>query len=225
VPDLPHLHHYGELSSTAPDRSPNATISRRQGALLLSCHQDPLTCTHAPEPGPLCCPVKVQGPLSQVLQPMRGWASSLMLTPRDWLTCAIRDQLHCVALRTTESKGAGSAHPLSRSPRPVLLTASIGKGLEGPPYPRPFLGRGVAVYDTLGSFLDSVVSFPTLTHSGPAYSHPTTRDSSTGLLVWSAGSEYCDWWEVVRSPKCHSQWEAGPVLQSPWTYVWSPWLP
>jgi hypothetical protein len=64
-----------ELSSSALARLSNATISRRQIQLLLSCPQGWLPAPMPPEPAPLCCPVKVQGPFSQVLQPVRGWAS------------------------------------------------------------------------------------------------------------------------------------------------------
>ena len=36
---------------------------------------------HPPTPTLLCCPDKAQGLLSQVLQPVRGWTSSLTLIP------------------------------------------------------------------------------------------------------------------------------------------------
>jgi hypothetical protein len=46
------------------------------GSALLSC---PWACSPVPMPlesAPLWCPIEAQGPLSQMLQPVRGWASS-----------------------------------------------------------------------------------------------------------------------------------------------------
>lgn len=77
---LPSAYHRGERYSTAPARLPTVTINKRQGQL---------SCSHAfeadsptpkpPKPVPLCCPVQLWGPLTQVLQPVSGWASSPVL--------------------------------------------------------------------------------------------------------------------------------------------------
>ena len=59
-------HHQGQLSSTALARPPNAATGRKEAALLLSC---PLGGSPVPiplQPAPLCCSVKVRGPLSAV---------------------------------------------------------------------------------------------------------------------------------------------------------------
>jgi hypothetical protein len=52
-----------------------------------------------PEPAPLCCPDKRWGPLAQMLQTVRGWASSLALTPWGpaYQSLCHQDQLHYVA--------------------------------------------------------------------------------------------------------------------------------
>jgi hypothetical protein len=74
-------HHQGTLSRTAPARPPSTTISRRQDQLCFFALQGQCTHTHTSTASPLCCQVKAQTPLSQVLQPMRGWASCPDLRP------------------------------------------------------------------------------------------------------------------------------------------------
>lgn len=64
---------------------PNATPGRRQDQL--SC---PLACSPVPTPPKLAllyCPVKVQGPLSHVLQPVGAEPAFSLSPPRGWLTC------------------------------------------------------------------------------------------------------------------------------------------
>lgn len=61
---LPYLYHQGKLPSAAPARPPNADIGRKQG--LHSCSHALSANPPEPipaEPVPLCCPVKVWGPL------------------------------------------------------------------------------------------------------------------------------------------------------------------
>lgn len=69
----PHLQQQGDLSSTALPKPSNAPISRRLGQLSYAhtlWDSSPVP-TH-PESAALWFPVKVQGPLSQVLQPVRS---------------------------------------------------------------------------------------------------------------------------------------------------------
>ena len=52
---------------------------------MFSCSWESVHCsptTTLQDPVPLCFPVKVQAPLSQVLQPVRDWASSPNCLPR-----------------------------------------------------------------------------------------------------------------------------------------------
>lgn len=74
LPALPHLHHQGELFSTAPANSPNVTASRGQCELsfshALESHQNQLYCAAG----------RGAGLILQAFQPLRGWASSPVLT-------------------------------------------------------------------------------------------------------------------------------------------------
>lgn len=77
LPALLHPHHQGKLYSTAPAGSSNATAGKRQSQPPALRHH-----TTPPGPAPLCCPLKVQGLLSWMLQPVRGRASSpTLMTP------------------------------------------------------------------------------------------------------------------------------------------------
>lgn len=72
-----HPHHQGGLPSTAPASSPY--VARRKGQGWFSCFHVPRAGSSTPvPPGPalLDCPGEMQGPLSLVLQMVRGWVSS-----------------------------------------------------------------------------------------------------------------------------------------------------
>ena len=70
-----------------------------------------------PEPPPLCYPGKAQGPLSQVLQPVRGWASCPTRTSLGWPSCAFTTRASSSVL---PQRGVG----------PALPSATTNEGLE-----------------------------------------------------------------------------------------------
>lgn len=77
---FPYLQHQGDLSSTALAKHPQCRHEQEARlAFLLSCLVAGSCAPVPPEPAPLCCSVKLHGPLSQVLQPERGRDSSLVL--------------------------------------------------------------------------------------------------------------------------------------------------
>lgn len=79
---IPYRNHEGKLSSIVPARPPNGCDWQWAGsALLLSWPGASSSTPRPPEPAPLCCPIKVWGPVPQVLQPVRGHISFPAPTP------------------------------------------------------------------------------------------------------------------------------------------------
>lgn len=88
LPGLLNLHHQGELSSIALTKTLSAANNRRQSQPSYCCAPGIGSPANPPKPGPQWCPFEVWRPLSQVPEPVRGWASSPALTPRGCLTYA-----------------------------------------------------------------------------------------------------------------------------------------
>ena len=95
-------------------------------------------CTHSSRAAPPSYPFKVQGALSQVLQPVRGWAISHTLIPSG-LTHPYfhhQGQLHCIAqvrCRPTHPSAIANEGPLALSPShgpgsTLPATAGGGRG-------------------------------------------------------------------------------------------------
>lgn len=86
-----------------------ASICRRQGSLLLPCPQ--VGSSSPPEPAPLCCSVKAQGPLSQGL-PLEGIGQLSILTAsgRGWLICTFAINASSTVL-SSEAQGLFSLPP------------------------------------------------------------------------------------------------------------------
>lgn len=164
LPALPYLSCQGKLSSNVLARPPNVTIGSRQGQVshspaLLAGSPTPTT----PEPAPMCCPGKVQGPLSPVLQLVRGREnSSTFRSPGPAFPAGPaasgerggRKSLLCPAIAGEMSGGQDLLHsyPWGQLPTtPQIMTSSsteLLKGCAGPLFPEScsWLGVGSALW-------------------------------------------------------------------------------
>lgn len=97
---IPQPHNQGKLSRNTLPKPPNVAIDRNLGQFWCSCALGVYSSVLLPpETVPLCCTVKAQGPLSQVLQGARGWDSviafALLGLAHMYLCC--QGQFYCVA--------------------------------------------------------------------------------------------------------------------------------
>lgn len=106
-------------------------------ALLILCTWGGSLTPSFPESALLCCPVKVQGPYSQVLQPVSGWASFPTLEPSEMAHLCLhhQGQLHCISQarqkghspKTYSQRGSWASSPTLMTPGVALPTT---KGCE-----------------------------------------------------------------------------------------------
>lgn len=187
------LHHQGEVSSIALVGHP----------MLSSAGQGQIFCFHALEagspepvpqkPAPLYCPVKVLGLLSQVLQPLRGCASSHTLGLAHFCL-QYQGQLHCIIqvrfralspkfysqdwgrasspilgsalLATVGNKGRGGHHPCNYS---VCVRARC---FTHTPIPLPLLCQELALVCCLGKAQGQISGVLPLVRDGVSSPEP-----------------------------------------------------
>jgi hypothetical protein len=183
---LPVLSYLTFTLATSPLKSNTRTQTKKKQSV------ESISCSHAlgvcsptptpPEPAPLCCLVKMWDQLPKVLQPVRGWASTLLSHPCSWLTCIFTIRVSSTVLSRQSAEPCSSE--CYRVSSPTLMTSGlvlpsgsegwIGEGLTSalkPPHGRGVVGPAL-LFSPLGW----------LTHS------PSTRTSLTLLLRWGVGS-------------------------------------
>jgi hypothetical protein len=185
-------------------------------APLVSCPRGQLTYTTPSETAPLCCPVKVKGPLSQVLQPAKGWACSPTRTLGLAHQCLHHQgQLHCVAQARSRISfpghyshwGGKTNFPAVMPLGPAIQTTTGGKqGSRKGIIPAPMSPHGREWQGQL-SFVQSL--------RAGSFSSPDQDQN-----YYAAQARY-----KVRSPEYYNCQGSGLALSSSWAWGQLSWLP